>query len=310
MWVHNFRLGRIKHGLFNLIAFSSVVLMLCFGPTKAQTRVEIESPEALLGFFEAIDYTPAAWQAGIRALPRAYIMEIGKGWRISSQSIPVLEKKRIFFRSLAPVALHASELILWQRERLLNLPDAPRSDEDTAWLTELALEYKVIEDADTPVTEDMVAELKHRVDAVPLSLVLSQGAEESGWGTSRFAAEGNALFGQWTWGGEGITPKGQREGMGDYRIAAFDTPLQSVQAYMRNMNTHPAYEELRVRRAAQRANGEALSGWELAKTLTGYSERGAEYVKSLHAIMRVNKLREADKAILSDGQVWHLYPIK
>ena len=154
-----------------------------------------------------------------------------------------------------------------------------------------------------------VHELLMRVDIVPVSLALSQCAEESGWGTSRFAAEGNALFGQWSWGGKGIKPLQQREGMGDYRIAAFETPLQSVMAYMRNLNTHNAYAGLRARRAELRAKGERMSGWELAKTLDKYSERGPAYVESLHGIMKVNQLDPADDAYLGDGPTIWLIPV-
>jgi uncharacterized FlgJ-related protein len=97
--------------------------------------------------------------------------------------------------------------------------------------------------------------------------------------------------------------------MGDYRIAAFETPLQSVMAYMRNLNTHAAYAGLRARRAELRSKGERISGWELVKTLDRYSERGPAYVASLHTIMRVNGLDPADDAYLGDGPTIWLVPV-
>ena len=224
-------------------------------------------------------------------------------------------KKRIFFRTLAPLVLRANELILADRERITALApemDAGKSLEqkDGAWLAEIAGRYRVIKDPQSlPGPEELggvVEELLVRIDQVPLSLVLAQGAEESGWGTSRFAAEGNALFGQWTWGGEGITPEGQRKELGDYRIAAFETPLQSVMSYLQNLNSHPAYEELRGKRSELRRSGERLSGYELAKTLTSYSERGQEYVETLHTIMRVNHLDATDDAHLGDTPTIYL----
>jgi uncharacterized FlgJ-related protein len=151
--------------------------------------------------------------------------------------------------------------------------------------------------------------LLERVDIVPVSLALSQAAEESGWGTSRFAAEGNALFGQWTWGGEGIKPEQQRAALGDHRIAAFESPLQSVMAYMHNLNTHPAYAELRAMRARLRREGQPIRGRKLAEALTKYSERGQAYVDSLHAIMSVNHLDAADEAHLGDGPTIYLVPV-
>ncbi len=285
---------------------AAVALALCLGAAAvAQERVEVRSPEELLAFFEKLNYTPEAWEQGIRDVPRVYMMAISKNWKVSSQNITVLNKKRIFFRALGPLVLRANEKILEDRARLLSIFDKNGpGGEDAAWLQDLAQRYKVGGELD----DVALTELLKRVDAVPVSLVLAQGAEESGWGTSRFAAEGNALFGQWTWGGKGIKPKEQRKGLGDYRIAAFDTPLESVEAYLLNINSNDAYKDLRERRAAMRVKQEDLSGWELAETLTSYSERGQEYVESLHAIMRVNKLQPADEAVLVGKQEWLVYP--
>jgi len=274
-------------------------------PSAAQQRVDIAGPEELLEFFETLNYTPEGWEAGIREVPRIYVMGINDRWKVTSQNIAVIQKKRIFFRALGPLVLRANEKIMADRERLLALKEKGSVDgAEAEWLGDLAQRYKV----DATAQGADFDELMSRVDLVPVSLVLAQGAEESGWGTSRFASEGNALFGQWTWGGEGIKPKEQREGLGDYRIAAFDTPLDSVEAYLLNINSNQAYAPLRAGRAEARRNGEAPSGWELAKTLTSYSERGADYVDSLHAIMRVNKLQPADDAYLVGDEVWEIYP--
>jgi uncharacterized FlgJ-related protein len=147
------------------------------------------------------------------------------------------------------------------------------------------------------------------VDTVPPSLVLAQTTEESGWGTSRFAVEGNALFGMWTWDGAGITPLQQRSGLGNYKIAAYETPLQSVIAYMHNLNTHQSYAELRARRAKLRSAGKKVTGWELAGTLTNYSERRQAYVDSLRSLMKVNMLEPTDDAYLGDGPTILLIPV-
>jgi uncharacterized FlgJ-related protein len=189
------------------------------------------------------------------------------------------------------------------------LAGKPVEESERKWVGELAVRYKVLDDAGAQIEPSTVEELLVRVDEVPLSLTLSQAAEESGWGTSRFAAEGNALFGQWSWSGKGIKPQEQRSGKGDYRIASFETPLASVLAYMQNLNTHPSYKSLRALRAQIRKNNERLSGWKLAETLDHYSERGAAYVDSLHAIMRVNQLDPADDAYLGDGPKILLIPV-
>ena len=261
-----------------------------------EQRLEFESYTEVLELFDQLQYTPEVWQAGIREVPRVFITKIPERWRNeTTREIDVLLKKRLFFRALAPLVLRANEMILADRARL-----QAAGAEDDEWVSELARRYDV-EDGD-PV------ELLARVDIVPVSLALSQGAEESGWGTSRFAAQGNALFGQWTWGDNAIKPEQQREKLGNYGIAAFETPLQSVLAYMHNLNTHRAYAKLRALRASMRSAGEPLSGRSLAETLDRYSERGADYVKSLHAIMRVNQLDASDAAYLAEGKTIWLVP--
>ena len=283
--------------------------------TRPEERFEFTSYTEVGELFEELNYTPETWAAGIREVPRVYLTTIAPRWRDRvSNEVSVLEKKRIFFRAMAPLVLRSNEFILRDRARLEEL--RPRftgggdvSADERLWLTELAVGYRVVKDADAAIDAAVLDELLVRIDVVPVSLALSQCAEESGWGTSRFAAEGNAMFGQWSWGGKGIKPQQQREGMGDYRIAAFETPLHSVMAYMKNLNTHNAYAGLRARRAELRAKGERMSGFELAKTLDKYSERGAAYVESLHAIMRVNQLDPADDAFLGDGPTIWLIPI-
>jgi len=282
---------------------------------RPEERFEFTSYEQVQSLFEKLNYTPETWQAGIREVPRVYLTDIVPRWRDKvSKEVSVLTKKRIFFRALAPLALRSNELIFRDRSRVADLAkklvaDGEVSGDDSEWLAKLAVRYGVVQDEQATLDQKALDELMVRVDVVPVSLVLSQCAEESGWGTSRFAAEGNALFGQWSWSGEGIKPEQQRAGMGDYRIAAFESPLASVMAYMMNLNTHAAYAELRARRAQMRADGKRISGWELAETLDKYSERGAAYVDSLHGIMQVNKLDPADDAFLGDGPTIFLVPV-
>jgi len=276
-------------------------------------RFEFESYVQIAELFERLDYTEAAWQAGIREVPRVFLADIPPRWRDkTSKSVTVKVKKELFFRALAPLALRSNELILAERTRLLALREAGAgtwSAGDQAWLSELAFRYGVTDAENEPMSPDALAELSARVDIVPVSLALSQAAEESGWGTSRFAAQGNALFGQWTWGPHAMKPAQQRSKLGNYGIRAFGTPLESVAAYMLNLNSHRAYAKLRARRAELRAAGEEPTGWLLAEMLDKYSERGAAYVKSLHAIMRVNRLTDADEAYLAEGPDLLLVPV-
>jgi len=224
--------------------------------------------------------------------------------------VTVAKKKEIFFRLLAPVILRANELILLEQDELKRLiahnPE-PGSKESDA-LLDLARKYKVIKKNETRVTADQLQELKIRVDIIPPSLALAQGAEESGWGTSRFALLGNSLFGQWDFSGNGIKPEQQRSELGNYGLAAFDTPLDAVLAYARNLNSHEAYRQMRELRAKLRTEGHNPTGYELAATLDKYSERGQAYVDGLRTIMRVNKLAATDEAWLWNKAVITIQP--
>jgi uncharacterized FlgJ-related protein len=192
------------------------------------------------------------------------------------------------------------------RERLMLFVDG--AEKDAGWVSELALRYRVIDSIDSEVGSEQLEELLNRVDIMPPSLAMAQTAEESGWGTSRFADQGNAMFGQWAWGDKAIKPEQQRAGKGDYGIAAFDSPQDSVIGYMMNINTHRAYAPLREKRAQMRAKGQTPTGLALAPTLLNYSERGQHYVDTLNSIMSYNKLAAIDDAYLV-GPVIHLVPV-
>ena len=147
------------------------------------------------------------------------------------------------------------------------------------------------------------------MDIIPPSLALAQAAEESGWGTSRFTAEGNAFFGQWDFSGKGMIPKQQRKELGNYGVARFDSPLDSVQGYMFNINTASAYQELRKLRARLRADKREVTGLRLASTLDKYSERGEDYVEGIMQMIRYNKLENVDETYLSDNKLIHLISV-
>lgn len=277
-------------------------------------NVEIRTYKDILELFEKLNYTPEAWQSGIREVPRVYLPIIGDRWgSTTSREITVENKKRIFFRGLAPMILRANELIMMDRNRLGGIMSSHNqnvaiAEEDELWVLELAKLYKVKTELDQ-VTAPVLRSLWEKVDIVPASLALAQGAEESGWGTSRFAAAGNAVYGQWTWGKNAIVPEKQRKELGNYGIAAFGTLQESVCAYMLNLNTHNAYASLRNKRAELRKKNQKITGALLAEQLTQYSERGEAYVKTLKSMMDYNRLSPADDAYLSDGPPIYLVPI-
>jgi Bax protein len=142
-----------------------------------------------------------------------------------------------------------------------------------------------------------------RADIIPPSLALAQAAEESGWGTSRFALEGNALFGQWTFAVKGaLVPKNRDAGKA-HRVRAFTSLLDAVRAYVRNLNTHKAYRHFRRERQALRQADRQLAGTVLARTLSSYSERGNKYVRTIQSIITGNQLQNLDKARLGGKTV-------
>ena len=282
--------------------------------TPADEKVACRNYKDVLALFDRMGYTQKAWQAGIREIPRVYLADVPDTWHErSTKELSVADKKRLFFRLIAPVVLRINEIILEDRDRAKELTERLAEGqsvrpEDQAWLTELAAKYKVLESTGKRLNSDAFAELLMRVDIVPASLSLAQAASESGWGTSRFAAEGNSLFGQWTWG-KGLKPTEQRTSkLGDYRVAAFDSTAQAAYSYALNLNTARAYRDLRVKRADLRRQNLRISGTVLAETLVNYSERGQAYVDDLKALMRENRLDDADDASLRHMTVIHIVP--
>jgi Bax protein len=274
-----------------------------------EKKVETNTYRDVIDLFNTIGYTADNWKKGVREVPRIELTNIPDRWQKEAVHIPVKEKKNIFFRLAGSGILMANERIQKERDRLHDLLESGKAQANE-WVRSLAVKYRVIRSESEQLDSNALEILKTRVDIVPPSLALAQAAEESGWGTSRFAVKGNSLFGQWDFSGRGIKPKQQRESLGNYGIASFATPQDSVDAYMLNLNTHRAYNKMRQKRAEMRINNIKPSGWELAKTLDQYSERGDAYIKSLHSIMRFNHLATTDDAYLWDKGVIIVSPVQ
>ncbi len=262
-------------------------------PQPLKGDVVVDDYEQVYTIFDQLGYTHQRWTEGLRAVPRIYLVSIPQSWRELAPNVPVPKKKQLFFRLITPLLLKSNEAILIDREKLL----AHKGDLDAPWLQQLAKKYQLKLTGDSLSPEEF-AELKLRVDIIPVSLGLAQSAEESGWGASRFSVEGNSIFGQWDFSGNGIKPEQQRKALGDYGIARFDSLQDSVDAYMLNLNTHGVYRQLRELRAKMRAEGKPIQGWHLAVSLDKYSERGEAYVKTIKSIIDYNKLHDEDEAYL------------
>lgn len=207
------------------------------------------------------------------------------------------ERKAMFIKTALPLILHANEIIRFERARITALRDKAAEgmeldEAETAWLERVADEYGL--------EKPSFARLLRRVDVIPPSLALAQAAEESGWGTSRFAHEGNAIFGQRTWRRHsGIVPEQRGEGE-TFKVRVFEQLIDGVRSYTRNLNGHFAYDEFRRAREAQRNRGARPDGYALAAALSKYSERGDNYIETIRTIIRVNGLRAFDGARLRD----------
>jgi Bax protein len=225
--------------------------------------------------------------------------------------VPEVERRKgLFLASVLPLVLAVNEQILREREDVETIAKKVKSRErlsrrQSADLERLARVYRLIDDEDDgDITElsdsALVNELLLRVSPMPVSLALAQAAEESAWGLSRFATEGNALFGQWVWNDDvGIIPKDRPEGQ-THSVRAFKDIFESTLSYAHNINTHRAYGAFRRLRADMiNANGH-LDGEALAGTLTRYSGRGQAYIESLRSIIRANGLDALDRARFID----------
>ncbi len=193
-------------------------------------------------------------------------------------------KKETFIKIVLPLIVAENEKILDDREKLKVLIDKKfTSDTEKQWLRQKLLEYKV--------KKSDLKELMFRMDMIPVSIALAQAAKESGWGTSRFALEGNAIFGQWTWDGQGIAPL-KRDGNKSHKILKFPILRASVKAYKNNLNTHKSYFKFREKRKQLREKNKNITGLALTGTLKNYAQTGSEYTKILNQIITQNRLSD------------------
>jgi Bax protein len=202
------------------------------------------------------------------------------------------QRKRIFIQILLPIILSENEKIFTDRRKLVTIINRKSFKKDADWLNEKFQQYKV--------KNNNPKELLLKMDIIPPSLAIAQAAYESGWGTSRFAIEGNALFGQWSWReNNGMIPEYRGEDE-KHEISKFNQIRYAVIAYENNLNTHPFYEEFRKERARQRAGrlSGSISGMKLIEHVHKYSTRGNDYVLGLKKIIEQNALQDFDKANL------------
>jgi len=205
------------------------------------------------------------------------------------------KRKEFFIQIVLPLIIKENLNIKLDRKTLFTIINKSNNTaSEINWLEKKYKQYGV-------KSKDL-STLKIRMDEIPVSLAIAQAAKETGWGTSRFAQEGNALFGQWTWSGEGLKPKQADEGKG-HKVMKFNVLQASVRAYQRNLNTHSTYREFRKARAEFRDLNKPLDSMELSKYLNKYAETGNQYVEVLQKIIEQNNLKDFDDAKLLPSSI-------
>jgi Bax protein len=205
------------------------------------------------------------------------------------------KRKEFFIQIILPLILKENNNIKIDRKRLFSIINKSNNTKlEKKWMDKKYKQYGI-------PSKDL-SKLKIRMDEIPVSLAIAQAAKETGWGTSRFAQEGNALFGQWTWSGEGLKPKEAEKSEG-HKVMKFNVLQASVRAYQRNLNTHSSYKEFRQARAKLRDKGVPLDSITLSKFLNEYAETGNEYVEVLQKIINQNNLKDFDDVKLLPSSI-------
>ncbi len=200
------------------------------------------------------------------------------------------KRKNMFIKIVLPLIVKENNKIRIDRKRLFTILNKnSNTDIEKKWLEKKYKQYGV--------RKNDLHTLKVRMDEIPVSLAIAQAAKETGWGTSRFALKGNALFGQWTWSGEGLKPKNADEGK-DHKVMKFHSLQLSVRAYLRNLNTHSTYKNLRKARTELRNKNKPLDSIILSEHLDKYAETGNQYIEVLQKIILQNNLKDFDEARL------------
>ena len=204
-------------------------------------------------------------------------------------------KKDTFIKIVLPLVLAENDKIIADRQKLESLiKKKMTNDKEKEWLRLKLREYKV--------KNSDFKNLLEKIDIIPTSIALAQAAKESGWGTSRFALEGNAIFGQWTWNGKGIEPQEKVEGK-NHKILKFPILRASVKAYITNLNTHKGYKNFRKKRSKLRNKNANISGLDLIHELDNYAETGKEYTRTLEKIIVQNNLSDFEETKLLEKSI-------
>ncbi len=287
----------INHTKANILISTLVFLLASCGSPPKQESTALTSAKTVQAFhhkkleliFTTHEY---GWNSLDLGVPPLILRKFPNDLHLMHSS---QLKKELFFRAMLPMAMLANEEVNDQRNSLKVIflsfdQEGSISSAQQKQLASLLKRYRIKDDPLlNPKTRDLMLS---RVDSIPESLILAQSANESGWGTSRFAREANNIFGEWTFTpGTGLVPEGRPEGE-IYEVRRFSNLYQSVRSYMRNINTHRAYSSLREIRQRLRKNNLAVTGVELASGLRYYSTRRDAYSGEIESMIKSNQLEQ------------------
>lgn len=226
------------------------------------------------------------------ALPRLFLSQLPN----DLDKYEPVRKKKLFTSILLPIVLRANEIVLKERKSM----EVAFLQHNIVKIKYFAERYKVnkLKEINFYNMSSMQIilikdELLKKINRIPISMMLSQAAIESGWGSSRFAREGNALFGEWTWkNNSGLKPRDNLNA--NFSVKSFKNISESVNSYMLNLNSHPAYKEMRNYRSLILKDGKSLVGSETANYLDKYAETGLKYVVKVTSLIKSNKFNKFD----------------
>ena len=231
--------------------------------------------------FSSIGYTLPSVQSGAKLVPNLYIRELPPDF---SKITDIKRRKALFIKTILPLALAVNDRLKKYRDTLIELdqPDRTLTVQERQWVKSIAKLHKSPDQAP--------GKLLSKIGPLPVDLIIAQAAVESGWGTSRFATEGNALFGQWTWKkGGGIIPREREDGK-TYAVKSYPSLIESVWDYAYNLNTSNSYQKFREARAQRIHDGLTLNAISLIKNLKNYSQKGDAYIATLREVIKQNNL--------------------
>ena len=274
-----------------------------YGKIKKLQNTGVSETEGITAYFEAHSSKLNPLPEYSRLVAPIFIWRLPRDLKGIAK---VNHRKKIFIKLLLPLLIRHNIAITQKRSSvkiLIEKPISSLSIDEYNWLVKTALHYKIFDESISKpiITKEILKELLNRIDIIPVSLALAQSSLETGWGTSRFSIDGNALFGQWTWKtNKGIRPKQRAPGT-KHSVLRFSHLAESIEDYTHNLNSSSHYRSFRSKRSALRKADYPIDIWaqNLVKELKKYSSNSEHYILTIKSIIRENQLTDFDNYSLS-----------